>query len=237
VTAFATEAELVGALRKELSSLFPDATVITDEVPSGYGVADVVLAEPALASFAARISSALEQLRGRAAAEALLVRHWEVRNPRTGGGPVPSKRILRLLEAHGFLAGADAAVVVEPAFARIVAIEAKLTHWRRALEQAVRYQCYADQAFVALPYGRARSIPHEPFLLAGVGLLGVDASGCVVLVTPSQSEQIEPWRRLLVSEELVERVRKGRRLAKPESPETDYPAAEPRRPARAVLAH
>lgn len=43
-----------------------------------------------------------------------------------------------------------------PVVKRIVAIEAKLTDWRRAISQAYRYQRYASQSWVILDASRAR---------------------------------------------------------------------------------
>lgn len=63
---------------------------------------------------------------------------------------------LRALERWGFLASVGSRayalrVPVEPGAVRVVAIEAKLSRWREAIDQAVVYLRFANESYVALP--------------------------------------------------------------------------------------
>lgn len=60
-----------------------------------------------------------------------------------------------------------------PANALSVAVELKLTRWRRALEQAIRYQLCADLVFIAVPDYVAPRIDEALLADYGIGLLSV----------------------------------------------------------------
>ena len=69
-----------------------------------------------------------------------------------------------------------------PLDAQIVAIEAKLTRWKDAIEQAVAYLDFANQSYVALPDDVVKSIPRISKRCedAGVGLISVgNGSVCI----------------------------------------------------------
>ena len=57
----------------------------------------------------------------------------------------------------------------------ILAVEVKLSRWRQALRQAIAYELWADEAYVALPFPRAlAALRHRHrFDAEGVGLLAV----------------------------------------------------------------
>lgn len=82
---------------------------------------------------------------------------------------------------------------------RLVAVEAKLVRWREALDQAVAYRSYADEAYVALPEAFARPAKRDAqkFRDAGVGLLIVSAMGIRTAIAPTTSE-VHDWRREFV---------------------------------------
>ena len=80
--------------------------------------------------------------------------------------------------------------------AKIVAIEAKLTKWRDALDQAVLYRRYADQAFVLLPAQNAGAAmrARADFENAGVGLLVVNDDQIITIFDAAPSAKHD-WRR------------------------------------------
>ena len=77
----------------------------------------------------------------------------------------------------------------------LIAIEAKLTRWLDALEQAYEYRRFADRVFVALPADciapalRARPM----FERAGIGLLAVN--GCIRQEIRAAAVTTHDWRR------------------------------------------
>jgi hypothetical protein len=76
----------------------------------------------------------------------------------------------------------------------ILALEAKLTKWREALQQAYRNTCFAHQSLVVLPWKvaeRASAYRHE-FEQRSVGLCGVGPQGVVVLIEPCGVEPLMP---------------------------------------------
>lgn len=66
-----------------------------------------------------------------------------------------------------------------PVADRIVAVEAKLRNWRRALYQAVQYASYAFEAWVVLDGAslHSASIHVDEFEKRGIGLMGLTAKG------------------------------------------------------------
>jgi hypothetical protein len=66
-----------------------------------------------------------------------------------------------------------------PVVSRIIAIEAKLTDWKRALSQAYSYQRYANQSWVTLDASRAAKaiLGQNEFRRLNVGLKVVDTRG------------------------------------------------------------
>ena len=66
-----------------------------------------------------------------------------------------------------------------PVVRKIIAIEAKLTDWRRAISQAYRYQRYASQAWVVLDASKARGAiaSKKEFQRLNVGLKVLSPKG------------------------------------------------------------
>jgi len=116
------------------------------------------------------------------------------------------RRFDRLVKIGFLKRGGGGSVQVGSTWGRsfhMVAIEAKLTRWRDALEQAREYRRFADQAFVALPEA---SIPltrrhRADFETAGVGLLSVnDQIKTIISAKPATDHD---WRREFLWSRLV----------------------------------
>jgi hypothetical protein len=78
----------------------------------------------------------------------------------------------------------------------VIAIEAKLTRWKEALEQAAWHRQYVDRSYVLLPIQHAGvAIASTPtFVASGVGLLVAEADRITEAVPASQTEHHD-WRR------------------------------------------
>lgn len=87
---------------------------------------------------------------------------------------------------------------------KIIAFEAKISRWKMALEQAIRYLRYADASFVALPDDRAEPAlrARDAFEKAGVGLIVVGGNSLTQIVgaTPSNTHD---WQREFVYSRLA----------------------------------
>ena len=78
----------------------------------------------------------------------------------------------------------------------LVAFEAKLSDWRKALHQAWRNTSYAQRAFVVMPKKNAASAIANlsAFVTLGVGFCVVDGTGLVTtLVDSSSFDPVIPW--------------------------------------------
>lgn len=74
-----------------------------------------------------------------------------------------------------------------PVAERIVALEAKLRDWRRALYQAVQYTSYAFEVWVVLDttFLHSALVHVDEFERRGIGLLGLSANGECEIVNPA----------------------------------------------------
>lgn len=76
----------------------------------------------------------------------------------------------------------------------VIALEAKLTKWRDALQQAYRNTCFAHHSLVVLPWKVAQraSAYRQEFERRRVGLCGVGPEGVVVLIEACGVEPVMP---------------------------------------------
>lgn len=96
-----------------------------------------------------------------------------------------------------------------PVVDRIVAVEAKLRDWRRALYQAVQYASYASEAWVVLDGASLQSaaVHVDEFEGRGIGLMGLTAKGhSEILATPAQSPPRNSGRFWQANAEIARRL-------------------------------
>jgi len=108
--------------------------------------------------------------------------------------------IVHHFESLGFRAIAEVPVdgrradLVAISDAGVVAVELKLFRWRQALRQAVAYQVWAADAYVALPFVPAlRAVRHRHrFASEGVGLLAVLDGSVRTFIEAAPSPRLFP---------------------------------------------
>lgn len=77
----------------------------------------------------------------------------------------------------------------------VVAIEFKVTDWRRALSQASRNLLFAHRSFVALPSELARRVCRSPeFSIHGVGIISVPEDSPARIVRRARKNSPRSWR-------------------------------------------
>ena len=78
---------------------------------------------------------------------------------------------------------------------QLVAFEAKLTNWRKAIDQAWRNTSFANEVYVVLPRECSRpALQHQAeFRVAGVGLCLMDDSGMEVAFNSCDHKPVLPW--------------------------------------------
>lgn len=88
----------------------------------------------------------------------------------------------------------------------IIAIEAKLTHWRRALQQAYRNSCFADENYVLLPKTVAiNAFRHEQeFDKRGVGICSYHENKIEIVKVASKVKPLQPWLNIKAKEYISE---------------------------------
>jgi len=79
----------------------------------------------------------------------------------------------------------------------VIALEAKLSKWRTALQQAYRNRCFADKSYVLLPFSTAQTtVCHEhEFRKRGGGICTIVDNRIVILQEAVADEPIQPWLR------------------------------------------
>jgi hypothetical protein len=76
----------------------------------------------------------------------------------------------------------------------VVTVEAKVSDWRAALQQANRNRIFAHRSFVAFPEDLAERVRRSPgFLRHGVGILAVSNSGEVWVSRPARRNRLVVW--------------------------------------------
>jgi len=77
----------------------------------------------------------------------------------------------------------------------IIAFEAKLSNWRKAIHQAWRNTSFANQVYVVLPRKHATAAikNRAEFDERGVGLCVVDEGGVEVLIRSTINQPVMPW--------------------------------------------
>lgn len=88
-------------------------------------------------------------------------------------------RVNRLKQSNSLDDGFKISPVNRPPFTTVVAIEAKLRDWRRALTQAFRYREFSTEAWVVLDHAFAASALKQlsRFKATGVGLASFSTTG------------------------------------------------------------
>jgi len=116
---------------------------------------------------------------------------------RSGQSPWGS---VEVMQEFGYLRGRTDVVVA--ADDTVIAFEAKLYDWRRALDQAYRNTCFAAESYVLLPADRARSVRKYlgEFEDRGVGLCCIEDGQFEVLLASAVRPPVEPWLTAQVRE-------------------------------------
>ncbi|WDP90463.1 MAG: hypothetical protein HUN04_12480 [Desulfobacter sp.] len=89
---------------------------------------------------------------------------------------------------------------------KTIAIEAKLTNWKRALKQAYRYKWFSHKSFVCLPLNRVNPALKniESFQRMGVGLIGCcEKNGIQMLYNHESEEPISDEMAILLNEKVL----------------------------------
>lgn len=217
-SSFAYEADLCRTLTRELlSKMASDEIRVVRHLQVATEIPDYVLVHSGEAqSVAPRLSSmecaVLAQLHwGETARDAiadhLFSQPWRIEAALT--------RLVRLgLATVVGTAYASATEVLR--HARVIAIEAKLTRWADALDQARSYRRFANASYVALPLDvlrRRREHFRRDCETAQIGLLGVAPDSCCIDVpAPHHNPLTIDWV-LTVMRSLAANVSEKRRIA------------------------
>lgn len=76
----------------------------------------------------------------------------------------------------------------------LVAIEVKVSDWRRGIQQASRNRLFAGRSYLAVPLRTARRIKNDPFARSsGIGILGITEDGGIQIVKRSRRQRPRIW--------------------------------------------
>ncbi len=201
--AFNSELQLVGALHRIVRRDGRRRWSVELEVDAGVGIADVVVADRN-----AKTTRALELLSAINPRLAPLLHPEAARRIASiadlaaslGVAPSAALRVASELHSVGGLRMHGTRIVIPavdvPPFRTIVAIEAKLSDWQRALGQAYRNLQFADESWVVLDhyFHRAAANNLDRFSQAGVGLASISESSELFVHISARTE--EPFSRI-----------------------------------------
>ena len=90
------------------------------------------------------------------------------------------------IDLYGFCADENATI----------AVELKLTDWRRALEQAVLYQLCSDYVYIAMPERFVGRVDTGKLESQGIGLIAVlDSGDCSCLLRATEHKEVRQFYR------------------------------------------
>jgi hypothetical protein len=76
----------------------------------------------------------------------------------------------------------------------VIAIEVKVSDWRRAIHQAIRNTIVAHRSYIALPDSVAVRICEDQLARAhGIGILSISDNGCVKAIRRARKTQPKVW--------------------------------------------
>lgn len=106
-------------------------------------------------------------------------------------------KLKRLFESGIIIKGKGGQIALSPEWnknIRLIAIEAKISDWKKALLQATSYKKYADEVFVLLPNVKIKNIKEDIFIKNGVGLISLSKNKINTIVDAEQNRDHD-WRR------------------------------------------
>lgn len=175
------------------------------EVDAGVGIADLVFAKRA-----ARSTNALRALAKISPRLAVLLSHdvaavvtsRETLANSLGTNESGAQRVLAQLATAGLVFGTpkafSLATISTLPFEKVVAVEAKLSEWKRVLVQAYRNLQFADESWVVLDHSCVRPAlaQLERFQATGVGLASMDRNlGLFVHLSAAPAGPMSATRR------------------------------------------
>ncbi len=213
---FSSELVLVESILRCMRGARRNGWSIALELDAGVGFADIVLANrrlnstrplKALASIPTRLAPLLDP--AASASVTSLPKLAAVLGLSTSA----AARVLSTLQEAGVIRrrmdGFSIASIENPPFKTIVAVEAKLSDWARALVQAYRNQQFADESWVVLDhyYHRAALKNSDQFAKAGVGLASVaQGRGLFIHVSAQTTEPVSSGKRWTAQAALAKRI-------------------------------
>lgn len=95
------------------------------------------------------------------------------------------RKIISYLEENGYVKRVEGNLLYKvngwlPIAKEIIAVEAKLTDWKRGILQANRYKSFADKVYLALPERSSHLVNTQLLLDLNVGLYVLNSSGRVI---------------------------------------------------------
>lgn len=192
------EYKMIPVIEKEQNSIAPNTNIFETEVESGYGVADILFYSIDETSAKLRKSINSNRLKGYEVLETISIindfNSEEIAITQLSGKLPYSKdyflfKILPALEKSGIVENNNNKSLkiknkYHLAVKESVAIEAKVSNWKRGLYQAYRYRKYADYSYLAIhqEYVKAPLENLDEFMKTNVGLIGVNTNSGETIV-------------------------------------------------------
>lgn len=211
---FKTEKALVKKIinNSSVNSFFPDSTPTTvfEEVKIGYGVPDVVIVKHKrknnvnrtsyLNYFDLSILKIIETSKSMTIPELMeLTRSSKKQTTATIAKLIDNNLVLEKNHSYSYK-NYDNLIL------DTIAIEAKLTDWKRALNQAYRYKWFSHKSFVCMPESNVKPAQNniDLFINLGVGLVSVNKeNGLNIIFDPEASNPLCSKMEKLLNEYLL----------------------------------
>jgi hypothetical protein len=200
---FRTEQQLVSGFIDFLNKTKDDHVLVLEEFEGGFGRADLLLYSASNASRKKDVET-LKRINPRYApllstSASIKIQSLPNLAAASGVSKISARRIAKeliWLERAHLIESAVQSLKIDPIrqppFAQVVAIEAKLRDWRRALMQAYRYLQYSTQSWVLLDYKHSDSAIKQLALFKsyGVGLASFSTSGELFIHSMANTQKL-----------------------------------------------
>jgi hypothetical protein len=87
----------------------------------------------------------------------------------------------------------------------LIAIETKISNWKKVISQAFTRLFYVDKSYIAIPQEYVNKVDREILEMDGIGLISVEGSAEIV-VEAKKSKRTFKWRREMLLNDVMRRM-------------------------------
>lgn len=87
----------------------------------------------------------------------------------------------------------------------LIAIEAKVRDWKKAVNQAFTRLFYVDESYIAIPHEHIPKVDRKILRTDGIGLISIN-SNAEILIEPTKSRITLDWRKEMLLDDIKGKI-------------------------------